>query len=241
MTKRWKSILASWRLPLPGCCVVCHAWSTQSLCTNCLQSFAQPRLRCACCGLPRVAGVMLCGRCLCSPPAFHATWAAVDYVFPWAHLIGRFKFGQALELSSTWVDLMLRAGPPPGTAPRLVVPVPLSRERLRQRGYNQAWELARRLAPRLSWPANPELLIKQRHTPEQAGLPLAQRRVNVRGAFALNASQRGHVEGRHVVVVDDVMTTGATANELAQLLTQAGAASVAVWVLGRTPVSAAVG
>lgn len=160
----------------------------------------------------------------------------VDYAFPWAHLIQRFKFGQALELCNTWVDLMLQACPAvEATTPRLLVPVPLSPERLRQRGYNQTWELARRLAPCLSWRANPKLLIKQRHTPEQASLPMAQRRINVSGAFALHPAHQSEVWGRDVVLVDDVMTTGATARELALLLTQAGAASVTLWVLGRTP------
>lgn len=186
--------------------------------------------------MPRVAGALLCGRCLCSPPAFNATWVGVDYAFPWAHLIQRFKFGQALELSSTWIDLMLQACPAADVAtPRLVVPVPLSPERLRQRGYNQTWELARRLAQRLSWPAMPKLLIKRRHTPEQASLPMAQRRLNVRGAFTLNPAHSSDVWERDLVVVDDVMTTGATGHELALLLTQAGAASVTLWVLGRTP------
>jgi ComF family protein len=120
-------------------------------------------------------------------------------------------------------------------APRLLLPVPLSRERLRERGYNQAWELARRLARRLGLEADAHLLQRSRDTAHQIGMSREQREVNLRDAFWVEPARRARLLGREVVLVDDVLTTGATAHAAALALTRAGAASVDVWVVARTP------
>jgi ComF family protein len=162
--------------------------------------------------------------------------AAVDYASPWDQLIGRFKFHAALDLGDALADQMMaalaRAGQPD---PGLLLPAPLSAERLRERGYNQAWELTRRLARRLNASADATLLLRVRHAPAQMGLPLSDRAANVQHAFAVEPRRRGELQGRTVTIVDDVMTTGATVGEISRVLRAAGAARVQVWALARTP------
>ena len=119
--------------------------------------------------------------------------------------------------------------------PSLLLPVPLAAARWRERGYNQAWELTRRIARRLDVVAEPALLLRLRETAHQLALPFAERAGNVRGAFAVEPRRRAELAGRRVAVVDDVMTTGSTAAEIAGVLRQAGAATVEIWVLARTP------
>ena len=117
----------------------------------------------------------------------------------------------------------------------MLLPVPLSGKRLRERGYNQAWELARRLGRALHCPADARLLLRVKDSPHQLALPPAQRAANVRGAFAVEPRRISELRGREVALIDDVMTTGATAAEIVRVLLQAGAARVQVWVLARTP------
>jgi len=171
-----------------------------------------------------------------SPPPFEHSTAAVDYAYPWDSLITRFKFHGALDLAPALAHC-LAAAVAGGEAPRpsLLLPVPLSTARLRERGYNQAWELARRLAPVLNCPADALLLLRVRDTPHQLAFPPGQRAGNVRAAFAIEPQRSAELRGRTVAIVDDVMTTGATAAEIARVLLQAGAAQVQVWVVARTP------
>jgi ComF family protein len=119
--------------------------------------------------------------------------------------------------------------------PDWLLPVPLAAERLCERGYNQAWELARRVARRLPCACDARLLLRMKDTPHQLALPPERRAANVRGVFALEPRRRLEVQGRSVALVDDVMTTGATVAEIAATLLLAGARSVQVWVLARTP------
>ena len=181
-------------------------------------------------------GVPICGRCLRHPPAFDAALVAVDYAHPWDGLVTRFKFHAALDLADAFAERLLEAATRSATGPPgLLLPAPLSAERLRERGYNQAWELARRLARRLQVPAAADLLLRVRHTPQQMGLPLSERAANVHNAFAVEPRRRHELHGREVTLVDDVLTTGATAEEMARVLRDAGAARVQVWALARTP------
>jgi len=179
----------------------------------------------------------VCGSCLASPPPFDAAFARVDYAYPWDRLIPAFKFRDALDLAPALADAIVEAcaGRDPDETPPLVVAVPLSAARLRERGFNQAWELARRVAPRLGGSAERSLLLRLRDTPHQIALPPRERAGNVRGAFAVEPRRLSELRGRTVALVDDVMTTGSTATEVAQVLKQAGAARVEVWVVARTP------
>lgn len=182
------------------------------------------------------AAVPVCGACLSRPPAFDAAVACVDYGAPWDQLIADFKFHDGLDLAPVFAASIAAAAAAGSAArPQLVLPIPLAAGRLRERGYNQAWELARRVARRLGLAADARLLLRLRETPHQLALPPEQRAGNVRGAFAVEPRRRAEIAGRHVALVDDVMTTASTAVEASEALKQAGAASVAIWVFARTP------
>jgi ComF family protein len=218
---------------LPGQCAVCRAWPAQPLCEACIARFAQPRARCRRCAMPVPAGVAECGSCLAAPPPLDDCHAAVAYEFPWSALIAQYKFnGQAgwarsfatLMRSSPWIEPALEQAD-------LVLPMPLSRERLAERGFNQALLLARALAAKKT---EPHLLLRLRHTAAQTALDRRDRLANVRGAFAVDPRMHAKLGGRRVVLVDDVMTSGASLFTAAQALRQAGAARITALVLART-------
>ena len=225
-------------LRVPGLCAVCRQWGRERICSECLARYAAPVLRCRRCALEVPAGTTLCGACLSDPPPFERALAALDYGFPWADLVTRFKFHDGLDLADALAQRIVEAHAADRHAmprPELLLPVPLSAERARERGYNQAWELARRIARRLRCPAEAQWLLRVKDTPHQLALPIERRAGNVRGAFAIAPEHRDTLRGRAVTVIDDVMTTGATAAEIARALLQAGAAQVHVWMLARTP------
>ena len=188
-----------------------------------------PRLGMPLC--PRCAlsspGGALCGRCLAQTPSYDLTIAALAYAFPADTLVHAFKFRGELALAPLLAELLARRIPASERID-MVVPVPLAAERLRGRGYNQAAEVARLLALRA--PLELFLCERSRDTAAQSDLPWAERRRNVRGAFVCKRA----IPGRSVAVVDDVMTTGATLDELARVLKQAGAIRVVNLVVART-------
>lgn len=220
----------------PSLCAVCHGWGLQRVCAECVQRFANEVPRCQRCAIRVPVGVDVCGECLVEPKPLERSVAAVDYAYPWDGLITQFKFHGALDLAPALARCLADAVAR-GTAPRpsLLLPVPLSDARLRERGYNQAWELARRLARRLRCQADARLLLRVRDTPHQLAFPPEQRAGNVRAAFAIEPRRQAELRGRTVTLVDDVMTTGATAAEAARMLLQAGAERVHLWVVARTP------
>jgi ComF family protein len=206
-----------------GSCFLCRGAARGLLCADCDAEL--PRLdagRCPRCAAASPQGAV-CGRCLAHPPAYDATVAAFSYAFPMDVLIHALKFRGELALAPYLGKILFQQV----KATDLVIPVPLSKKRLRERGYNQSVEIARALGR----PLETALCTRTRDTPEQAALPLAERQRNVKGAFA--CARR--LDGKSVAVVDDVMTTGATLGELAATLKAAGAARVENWVLARTP------
>lgn len=230
-----RSLRAGWPRT-PQTCAVCGTWNRHSLCRACRQRFAPTRLRCPVCALPAVhAGP--CASCQQHPPAVVATAAAVDYGFPWDRLIGDFKFRQQPEWAAALAGLVEAAITGHGQLPaaELVLPVPLSPARLAERGYNQAWELARRLARGRRLPAHADWLLRLRDTPHQVGAGRAERLRNLRAAMWVTPTGTDGLRGRQVALVDDVLTTGATAQAAAQALHDAGAAGVQLWVVARTP------
>jgi ComF family protein len=221
---------------LPTQCAVCRGWSAQRLCADCVQRHAAPRSRCGGCALPVPTGVARCGGCVAAPLPFAHAVAAVDYAFPWSNLVTALKFHAALDLADALARLLADAVRAGGAAlPPLLLPVPLGRERLAERGMNQAWELARRVAALLRLRAHARLLERRVETPHLANLPRDERAKAIRGAFALAPGASTALRGQDIALIDDVMTTGATAAEAARTLLGNGAASVQLWVLARTP------
>ncbi len=178
-----------------------------------------------------------CGQCLTDPPVFARTVCAVDYAFPWDAVITAFKFNRRVELAGTLAARVQAAVQGSGAQHEVdgVVPVPLAPQRLRERGYNQAWELARRTAAALALPADAQALERTLETTAQAALHRAERERNLRNAFHMPPSARLRWAGKRLALVDDVMTTGATLREATAALLRGGAASVQLWVLARTP------
>jgi ComF family protein len=221
---------------LPSLCAVCGAFGTQRVCGDCAALFAPPTRRCTRCALRVPPGASQCGGCLRTPPAQSHAVAAVDYAAPWDGLVTRFKFHAALDLAAPLAARLAQAVAGAGQPPvDLVVPAPLAPGRLAERGFNQAWELARRVARRRGCPADPHTLLRIRATAHQLDLPVEARAANVRDAFLVDPLRRGCVRGRCVAVVDDVLTTGATLDAMARALRDAGAADVHAWVFARTP------
>lgn len=189
----------------------------------------------------------LCGRCLRQPPAFDATVVATDYTAPIDRLVLELKFGARLALATLFAERLhaalaalaaATAGSPDDRAalplPACLTAVPLGLQRLQQRGFNQALEIARPLAKTLDVTLAPRMLVRCRETAAQARLSPAERHQNLRGAFILAPEWLARVRGCHVGVVDDVMTTGQTLNETAATLKRFGAARVTNLVFART-------
>ena len=231
---------------LPGSCRLCRAWGAGAWCDDCGTRFRSAARRCARCALvlPAADGATpapaVCGPCLRHPPPWSAAVCAEDYAFPWDRLVADFKFHGQPELAQPLADRLAQAvrdalQTAGAVGPELLVPVPLSAARLRERGYNQAWELARRLGPGLGVRAEPAVLLRPVDTAHQALLPRAERERNLRGAFMVDPARRGAVTGRRIALVDDVMTTGATLREATLELQRSGAAEVQAWAFARTP------
>lgn len=167
-------------------------------------------------------------------PDFDATVVIADYGWPLDHLVTGLKFRAQLPLAAWLADRLRDAlTAAPGGLPDLLLPVPLSAARLRSRGYNQAWEITRRLGGQLAIPAKADGLRRVRDNPAQASLDRAERLTNLHGAFEV--TDAGSIAGRHIGVIDDVMTTGATLGEIATRLKRAGATRVTNVVALRTP------
>jgi ComF family protein len=199
------------------------------LCADCFTALPHHRLAaCPQCALPTLAGER-CGRCLAHPPAFERTRAAFDYRYPLAELLHAFKYGNNLALGK-FLAAALFATLREESWPDLILPMPLHAARLKERGFNQAAEIARRVALASGTTLALDDLRKIRDTKPQTSLPWKERQANVKGAFACEIG----LHGQRVAVVDDVMTTGASVGEVAKLLKKCGAASVHVWVVART-------
>lgn len=219
---------------LPQRCVVCDLERGDPLCSGCAQDYFADAPRCPCCALRLPSATQAgdrCGRCLREPPRFDATIALADYAAPVDRMVAALKFGGRLPLAGAFGTLLARAAASALRDADVLTPVPLSFERQAERGFNQAHEIARRVAALSGTPLRADILLRTRHTAAQMDLALADRRHNVRGAFAA----RGDLAGRHIAVLDDVMTTGATLDEIAAALKRAGAARVTNLIVARTP------
>lgn len=232
------SVLAGGRWPLARLphpwrgapCLLCGAGRTAAgLCPGCRSDLpAWPPQACPGCARARDTTDTLCARCVLDPPAHGPVTAAGAYAWPLDAVVRAFKFRGDLSLAAPLATLLAEVATPP-SRDALLVPVPLAAARAAARGYNPAAELARRLASTFGLRCEADLLARVRETPAQSSLPRARRAANVAGAFAA----RRHLAGDRVILVDDVLTTGATASAAASALRAAGASGLATWVIAR--------
>lgn len=202
-----------------------------SLCESCITAFAQPVPRCPTCALHLLR--LPCVNCQHTPSPLHQCLAAVSYDFPWSQCIAHFKFQADPGLAKALAELMRHAPwvEPALEAATLVVPMPLSPARLHERGFNQALELARHLAPLKT---HAHTLLRRGESAHQVGASRHERLEHVRDTFWVAPERVSAVRGQRVVLVDDVMTTGASMYEAAQALRVAGAGRITGLVLART-------
>jgi ComF family protein len=235
-----RKILQRWpQALLPSLCALCGARCGGAVCPPCRAQFVTPTPRCPRCANP--AGALdahrECAACLAGRPAFDATLAGADYQAPLDGLVLQLKFAGALALAPWFAEVVRDSvlADPGFVLPDVLCPVPLGPRRLVERGFNQALEMARPLARHLGVPLRARLAIRAHDTRAQSGVAPDQRRRNMAGAFAVAPDARGWVRGRHIGLVDDVMTSGHTLGELAAAFKRAGAARVSNFVFARTP------
>lgn len=212
---------------LPHCCLLCGGDSQALLCPDCANDLPVLPPGCPQCAATGPADV-LCGDCLSAPPHFDATCAPFLYHFPLDRLIQSYKYSGELALAPWFAAAMVSSLHRLPHVDR-IVPMPLHPLRLRERGFNQSGELARILAKSLGMPLDIRSCRRRHPTSPQADLAHQARAANVRGAFEC----KGSYAGEHLLLVDDVLTTGATASECARTLKLHGAASVVVAVIAR--------
>ncbi len=230
-------------------CAVCRSWPAHPVCAACVSRFSPWVARCASCAVALPAALshrqgespLQCGACIRQAPPLHACFAAVTYGYPWSTLLADYKFGNESGWAGFFADLLLQTPGLSGAllaleASDLIIPMPLSAQRLESRGFNQAWELVRAVASRSGSPGqiDARLLLRIRHTPPQTQLKREARLQNVKGAFVVDPLRAAELRHRRVVLVDDVMTSGASLFAAAQALRDAGAAHVTGLVLART-------
>ena len=240
-SRRWSALVSQ--------CALCRSWPAEPVCQPCLARFNPEQRRCLHCALILPADLSgssrtlptLCLPCQRHPPPVTQTLAAVSYAFPWSGLIGQYKFANhpgwapflaRLMLQNSAVIRCLAALEPDDW----VLPLPLSPQRLQNRGFNQSWLLARNLVQhsRTAARSDAQLLLRIRDTRPQSQLLREERLTNVKGAFMVDPLRAHQIVDRHVVLVDDVMTSGASIYTAARALHHAGAAQVTAVVLART-------
>jgi ComF family protein len=227
------------RLPLPSLCSVCRTWNRYAVCASCQHDLGPVVRRCPSCALPLAPGIGLCAHCTehgHSPMA--QACARVNYQWPWTHLVRQWKFHQHSAWSAEWARHLLQ-DPQIERALKqshIWIPIPLAPERLVERGFNQAWELCKHLHPHAPQSQlMPDALVRRSTQRLQHQLDRMQRRIHAQQALALNPLQAPALRGQRVVLIDDVMTTGATLYAAAEHVLRAGAAQVSSVVIARTP------
>lgn len=229
------NILSRWlHLCAPECCLLCHASASGGICRDCLDDLCRSAVAGSqCC--PRCGGIgdgiSPCGGCQRKPPPFEKLWSSLHYEPPVSGLLHEFKHLRQIALKRLLAELMA-ALPPPwlhDAGIDSILAVPLSRERLVERGFNQCGELARLLSARYGLLLLPEDTVFRRPAPPQSTLPYARRKKNVAGLFRVV----GDVKKRNLLLIDDVATTNATLAELSRMLKRAGAGNLYCWTLAQ--------
>jgi ComF family protein len=215
----------------PGMCLACGCEldNSASLCADCGAGLLRVPNPCQYCGQPNPVVAPVCAACLLNPPRWQKMVAPLQYRGLVRDYLIQLKFAEALYLAKTLGLQCLGPLHDLAPAPEVLLPVPLHRERLLGRGYNQADEIASVWAQALEIPVDRKALTRSRATPSQSGLSANQRRTNVRQAFSYSP-QRAY---RHVAVIDDIVTTGSTATEITKTLHRAGVEYVEIWAIAR--------
>jgi len=223
----------------PTSCILCGGAGGEDidLCGDCAADLSRNEPACGVCAEP-LSGAnsepRVCGTCRRDPPPFASSYVPFRYAYPLDHLVQGLKFRNELAcgrvLGQLFAGGLLARGTP---LPAAIIPVPLALRRYRQRGYNQASELALSIRRVTGVAVRSDIAIRQRETAEQAGLDRKARLRNVTGAFGAVAP----LPARHVAILDDVVTTGSTVRELAEVLRRAGAEQIEVWAIARTEFS----
>lgn len=197
------------------------------ICDACTKALPWHTDYCPQCALPSTHK-QLCGDCLTSPPDFDDTQALFRYAFPINAMLQQYKYGQAMYLAETLATLIVEKL---NLATRAsLLPMPLHPKRLQHRGFNQSLEIARLISQKTGLPIDHQSCQRIKLSPPQASLSLKERVMNMHNAFSCGQN----LAGQHMILLDDVMTTGATLNSLAKTLKQAGAAKVSCIVVART-------
>ncbi len=225
---------------IPHYCVFCHCRSDTeiNLCSACRADLPWLSNTCCRCALPLTLSTettpLLCGACLRSPPYFSHTLALLAYQDRITHLINAIKFSGNLLYANLIGKLLSQHISQHYTAhqslPECIIPVPLHKQRLRGRGFNQALEIAHPVAKKLAIPVDHDCCQRNKMTVAQAQTSAIERKQNIRGAFTV----KGRLHYQHVAIIDDVITTGHTVNELSHCLLAAGVTKVSVWCIART-------
>lgn len=225
------------QLVLPTSCVACGSPGESmrlDLCASCAAELPINLQACRHCGIPLTShdahNADICGACLRRPPPYALSFCAYRYAYPIEHFVHALKYGHVLAQARVLGELLAEylSQRRQDAWPTYFMPVPLATARFRERGYNQALELGRFVERALNLPMRTDVLVRDRHTAAQVGLSRRERRKNLRGAFAVLK-----LPSKHVAILDDVVTTGSTVNEVARTLRRAGAERVEVWAVAR--------
>jgi ComF family protein len=213
-------------------CLLCDLQSAQLICDACYLTLPFHQTGCLSCGLKIIPGNDrgICSHCLSEPPAFDYVHALFDYATPISSLITQLKFQGNLTIAKLfahyWIGYLKNNR---STLPECIIPTPLHYKRLQERGFNQALEIAKPIGKFFNIPIDIRSCIKLKNTQPQSSLSADKRRKNLKNAFALSHS----IEAKHVVILDDVMTTGNTISEISILLKKSGVEQVGVWCCAR--------
>lgn len=211
-------------------CYFCLLPTNAAWCKQCELDFMEECIRCTICAKPHYAAT-ICGKCLLDPPLFSTTTVLFNYAYPVKKIVLNFKFGKRAELSILFSEkLLVRIINKGDKLPETLIPVPLHKKRQAQRGYNQSLELAKNLSKKLGIPVSTGLCKRIVNTDPQSELPVKSRQKNVKDAFALNNDNIP----KHIAIIDDVITTGSTINEISKLFKKAGCERIDIWAIART-------
>jgi ComF family protein len=232
MVNNWLNIIQDYLLP-PSC-ILCgnSGFDSQDICPACYTDIKRNInccLHCAEIFESAHSPVQICGRCIRNIPAFDATYAPYIFQDIIRYLITTLKFSQQFKNARLLGYLLASQLTSISEMPEIIIPVPLHKQRYQERGFNQSVEIAKTVAQILNIPIDTKSCIRTRNTPHQIDLPAKQRHKNIKNAFTVSQP----IHQQHIAILDDVMTTGSTANELAKVLKKAGVAKVDIWVCAR--------